>query len=207
LSKPKVLPCKKEHLQEVASIFSKAFADSMAYFAPDNPKVGEALNDIFSLVWLSFKHSFFVIADENESVLGYIVVTDNIKRLWFDAIKSGFIFKLTGKWLTGRYGISFGQVLRIFYNKVCYLRFEYATGALGQILSLAVEPMQCKKGYGHALVWAGMEHLRKQGVKRVKLEVRPDNVSALKLYSSYGFVQVGRARDVQGEWLIMEYRF
>jgi ribosomal-protein-alanine N-acetyltransferase len=204
MSTLKIINCKAEHIPAVVNIFCNAFADSIRFFAPDNPKITEALKDVFFLVWLSFKESFFVAVDDDDNVYGYIVVTDNIKRLWVDAVRSGFIFKVPIKWFGRKYGISLKRALKVLWNKICYIRFEASTTGSGQILSVAVDPLHHGRGYGKELVRTGIDHLKALGVKRVKLEVRPENVSAIKIYSRYGFKQIGKARDVQGEWLIME---
>jgi len=52
-------------------------------------------------------------------------------------------------------------------------------------------------------VQKGLAYLAACGAPRVRLEVRPDNTAALRLYERLGFATVGRTRDSQGEWLIM----
>lgn len=72
-----------------------------------------------------------------------------------------------------------------------------------QVLSVAVDPGAQGRGIGRQLVQAGLELLRRQGVRTVKLEVRPNNEPAKRLYSSLGFREAGKSRDSQGQWTVM----
>ncbi|HHW13901.1 MAG TPA: GNAT family N-acetyltransferase, partial [Firmicutes bacterium] len=57
-----------------------------------------------------------------------------------------------------------------------------------------------------ALVAAALARFDRLGVPVVQLEVRPWNDPALHLYTSLGFVETGRTRDTQGEWVVMSRR-
>lgn len=57
-----------------------------------------------------------------------------------------------------------------------------------------VEPAR-RKGVGKALVTALLDRARGEGVSRVFLEVRESNLSAQKLYESFGFRGVGRVKS------------
>ena len=72
-----------------------------------------------------------------------------------------------------------------------------------QVLSIAVHPEHQGRGIGQKLLSKGIEHLEALGIRRIKLEVRPNNISALKIYEKFGFRTVGEAEDLQGKWLIM----
>jgi [ribosomal protein S18]-alanine N-acetyltransferase len=61
-----------------------------------------------------------------------------------------------------------------------------------EILNLAVETQERRKGIGARLLEEAMEHAAKNGAIRTFLEVRLSNESALKLYRRYGFGVVGR---------------
>jgi ribosomal protein S18 acetylase RimI-like enzyme len=58
------------------------------------------------------------------------------------------------------------------------------------ISNLAVHPEHRRKGVARRLLLAGLESARSKGAPRISLEVRADNVSARRLYSSLGFRQV-----------------
>ena len=60
------------------------------------------------------------------------------------------------------------------------------------ILNVAVSPDHRGCGIGRALLTVLEQRLRQQGVTEVLLEVRPSNAPAIALYTSLGFVQVGR---------------
>lgn len=60
------------------------------------------------------------------------------------------------------------------------------------ILNVAVSPDHRDCGIGRALLTELEQRLRQQGVTEVLLEVRPSNAPAIALYTSLGFVQVGR---------------
>jgi ribosomal-protein-alanine N-acetyltransferase len=57
----------------------------------------------------------------------------------------------------------------------------------GEILALAVDGPSRGAGLGRALLESLLERLRADGARRVHLEVRGSNASALALYESLGF--------------------
>jgi ribosomal-protein-alanine N-acetyltransferase len=61
----------------------------------------------------------------------------------------------------------------------------------GEVLNLAVDPPERRRGLGAALLREGLEYLTRQGVEQVFLEVRESNQAALRLYQSHGFRVVG----------------
>jgi ribosomal-protein-alanine N-acetyltransferase len=62
----------------------------------------------------------------------------------------------------------------------------------GEILNLAVRRQNRKKGEGRALLSAALEKLQKGGVRRVYLEVRESNTTAIVFYQKQGFSIMGR---------------
>jgi ribosomal protein S18 acetylase RimI-like enzyme len=72
-----------------------------------------------------------------------------------------------------------------------------------QLLNIAVLPEYQAKGIATALVRAGLEAMRELGVPEVRLEVRSWNESAVRLYNKTGWHEVGRTRDLEGEWVVM----
>lgn len=63
-----------------------------------------------------------------------------------------------------------------------------------EILTLAVRPEARRRGVGRVLVGAASATARGSGAERLFLEVAHDNASALALYRSVGFTEVGRRR-------------
>ena len=63
-----------------------------------------------------------------------------------------------------------------------------------EILTVAVEPDHRRKGAGWLLLQGAIHVLADAGVDRVFLEVAEDNLAAIRLYGSGGFVVVGRRK-------------
>ncbi|MGB9812629.1 MAG: GNAT family N-acetyltransferase [Thermovenabulum sp.] len=189
-------------VESIAEVFLKAFEGSIKFFTPITSGIKRAFCALFTLLICTFKEGVMVAEEENK-IVGYIVMADNVKRLWKEAFLSGFIFKFIINYFRGDYGVKIKDALRIVFNKLFFLRFEVNTASSAQLLSIGVLPECHGKGIGKALLEKGMEYIRKKGIKRVKLEVRPNNTSAVKLYERFGFKVKGRTRDLQGEWLIM----
>ena len=64
-----------------------------------------------------------------------------------------------------------------------------------ELQNLAVDPDHQRHGAGQGLLHGVHCRLRAAGTKRVYLEVRPSNESALALYRSSGYTIVGRRQD------------
>lgn len=60
------------------------------------------------------------------------------------------------------------------------------------MMNLAVSPDYRQQGIGYALVNGLVQHLQKNSVIALLLEVRVSNMPAISLYEKLGFVQVGR---------------
>lgn len=74
-----------------------------------------------------------------------------------------------------------------------YAAFRQAAGE-AELLRLAVDPRERRRGIARALVDHGLELLRREKVEACHLEVRTDNVAAIALYRALGFEQTGRRR-------------
>lgn len=61
-----------------------------------------------------------------------------------------------------------------------------------ELLTLAVRPVDQRRGLGRRLLTAVIEHVRAEGAKALFLEVGHDNPAARNLYEAYGFFPVGR---------------
>lgn len=72
-----------------------------------------------------------------------------------------------------------------------YLGVQYGPDG-GDIMSIATAPAARGKGTAKALLARMEELLREKELQWLTLEVRPSNQSALGLYTSQGFRQVGR---------------
>jgi len=98
-----------------------------------------------------------------------------------------------------------GRLLRTLQNKVFFLFHgqRFRTKGDAQLLNIAVDPSAQGRGIAKQLVAAGLEALRELHVPEVRLEVRPSNLSAIALYQRTGWREVGRTRDLEGEWIVM----
>lgn len=63
----------------------------------------------------------------------------------------------------------------------------------GEILQFWIKEQ--KKGFGRILLQYGLDFFRKNQVINVFLEVRSDNVNAIKLYEKLGFIHAGVRKD------------
>lgn len=61
----------------------------------------------------------------------------------------------------------------------------------GEILQFWIKSEEQKKGFGKILLQYGLDFFKKNQVISIFLEVRSDNVSALKLYEKLGFMNAG----------------
>jgi len=198
----KIILAQPRHIKMAAEIFCLAFEQSITFFTPISRKVKTAIEDIFYLLHRAFEQGFFV-AVENDKLCGYVIMADGIKRLWIKTITSGFLIKAILSAASGKYGLTPSALYKIVKNKLLYFRFEMTTEPSAQVLSIAVHPEHQGRGIGQKLLSKGIEYLEALGIRRIKLEVRPNNISALKIYEKFGFRTVGEAEDLQGKWLIM----
>lgn len=66
------------------------------------------------------------------------------------------------------------------------------------LMRVVVAPEARGRRVGHALVRAGMMHVRGRGVERVLLEVRHDNAPAIALYTGCGFTTLATRPNYYG---------
>lgn len=61
----------------------------------------------------------------------------------------------------------------------------------GEIYRIAVTPSKRQRGIGYRLLDYATKTSKGQGLERLFLEVRSQNVPAIKLYTAYGFKKIG----------------
>lgn len=188
----------------IASIFMSAFPESMSHYYPGKPAPAKPFRDIYAFL-AAAEHSNFLVYEESGEVLGYIVVPRSMGLVWAKSILSGYLFLWAFNWITGRYHLSLPRALTILQNKLLFAAHSFGRFPRehAQVLSVAVAPKAQGRGIGRKLVQAGLDLLRSQGVSAVKLEVRPENAPARRIYASLGFKEVGVSYDSQGEWIVM----
>lgn len=202
----KVRLCCREDIPRVADIFRGAFPESVENLVPGVTPSREVFIDIFAFLLRALARDFFV-AEADGNVQGYIVAPAvSMNRVWIRAVCSGTLLRWAGKWMLGKYRVPVRAIPAIICNKLMFVSTEKnhsPPGRYGRILSIAVAAEARGLGLGKLLVRHGIEHLKDRGVDFVKLEVRPANIPALRAYLRNGFVEMGRTRDVQGDWLVM----
>jgi len=191
-------------VDDIASIFIRAFPESVRHYYGASPPPVAGFRDIFAFLSRAQRRNFLVY-EECGVVLGYVIVPRTMGRVWAKALLGGYVFLWVAKWLSGRYGISFRRARTILANKLLFAGYsgEQLLRGHAQVLSVAVDPRAQGRGIGRQLIQAGLALLRQQGACTVKLEVRPGNEPARRIYSSLGFREAGRSRDSQGQWIVM----
>lgn len=66
---------------------------------------------------------------------------------------------------------------------------------VGWVLGLGVREPWRRLGHGRRLLTDSLRELTECGVREARLCVEPDNVAAITLYESFGFVRVGKEED------------
>lgn len=194
-----------EDLDRVAEIFLAGFFGSVEFlFEKEKPNL-LAAKDVLEVFW-RFEPNCIWVAREDDDVIGYIIATKSIREIWIKTVFSGIWFKWVLKWLIRKYGFRAKPIYKILKNKLLFIKDEKASTKdkdCGRILSIAIDHKNQGKGISKNLIRAGIDYLRNQGLKYVKLEVRPDNIAAYQSYIAFGFQVVGKMEDMQGPWVIM----
>lgn len=189
-------------IRPVAEVFASSFSGSVAHYVSIGDPV-DVLADMFSLCLVQKGH--FLVVEEDGLVAGYVIAPYSMRRLVLCSLVNLKAFKIALKFLLGRYGIRLSDALRAALNsaKNLFGQKRVGTGSDARILSIAVSPYNQGRGYGRLLLGAALEALSERGVKVVRLEVRPDNLPALRLYRGFGFKEEGTFDDSQGKWTVM----
>lgn len=147
----------------------------------------------------------FLGAYVDGELAGYAIFVPSLKRVQREALRSGAAFRWVIAALRGGFGLRFSAIPRIVANKVLFLRSggRYRSKGDAQLLNIAVVPAHQGKGIATALVRAGLRAMRELRVSEVRLEVRPWNEQAVRVYRKTGWREAGRTRDMEGEWLVM----
>jgi ribosomal protein S18 acetylase RimI-like enzyme len=147
----------------------------------------------------------FLAAREDDRLVGYAIFVSSLKRVQRQAILRGAILRWAIAALLGGFGLRFSAIPRVLLNKLMFVRSggRYRGEGDAQLLNIAVDPRAQRHGIATALVRAGQQAMHDLGVPEVRLEVRPWNTGALRLYEKTGWLEVGRTRDLEGEWVVM----
>ncbi|NLJ24619.1 MAG: GNAT family N-acetyltransferase [Firmicutes bacterium] len=207
----KIRPSQANDLTRVSQIFLQGFAESVLhYVGGSSAGIQEALQDIFTVL-SQHQPQGFLVADAKGTIGGYVIAIPNMQRLWWYVLSQGHLWQWTKRWLQGDYGVGLVQVLALIRNKLGFALSQFRLGKkapkikghTAQILSIAVDPSYRGQGIGHALLGEAISYLATTEATFVKLEVRPSNTAARKLYGSFGFQAISTSEDSQGQWIVM----
>lgn len=188
----------------IAAIFAEAFADSVLHYCGRFPKP-QAMEDVFSLVAESEPEAVFIARNNEGLVSGYCLAPVNLHGMWRQAFTGGHVLRWAWRWSTGQYGFGLLPVCKLVLSKTAFLGSACTPGltADGRILSIAVSKAWQGQGVASALLKSALQYLVSRQTNRIRLEVRPDNRPAIRVYEKYGFRYAGQTCDPQGPWLIM----
>jgi len=189
-------------IEAAASIFERAFEGSLDDLFGAARPLRSAVVDFFGFVHEVERECFFAGRVDGQ-LAGYCMSPSSMPRLWTRAFFGGYIIRWARRCLAGEYGAGI-SIRNVFRDKLRYLIYprNYASGR-AQILSIAVDERYRRRGLARAMLEASIEYLRSKGAGQVKLDVRPENSGALRLYEKLGFARVGSYEDSCGPWDVM----
>lgn len=189
----------------IAALFTESFKESVLHHCGGRLPKAQAMEDVFTLVYQTEPKAALVARLADGTYVGYCFAPTCLAGLWLRALWGGHLLKWAWRWLTGKYGFGLHPVKIIVLNKVAFLQsaMKPCQTANARILSIAVAPAARGQGIASQLIGAAVRYFKGQKVKKVRLEVRPDNGAAIRVYEKWGFVETGYTVDSQGKWLIM----
>ena len=204
-SEIKIKQAKLSDVPAIAALFTESFKDSVLHHCGGDLPKPQAMEDIFTLVYQAEPEAALLALNVHGKPIGYCFAPTRLSGLWLRALCGGHLLKWTWRWLTGQYGFGLHPVKIIVMNKLAFLRSAVAPTktANARILSIAVAPEARGQGVASQLIGSAIDYFGTQHVSRVRLEVRPDNTAAIRVYEKWGFSEGGYTVDSQGKWLIM----
>jgi len=197
----------RDDLLAIGRIYVRAFPDTLGDLrSPDLSP--QAAADVMSAC-LAAEADCIVVAQvqgrDGGKIAGYVIAPSNVARVWRTALRRGLLLVWLWRTVSGRYRLSARGVLAVLGDKLSFWRAWGLPGVEceARILSIAVDPAWQGRGIGRRLLEMTLGRLRARRVACVRLEVRPDNEPALRLYRSVGFRPAGDYRDSRGRWEIM----
>lgn len=184
----------------MARVYLAAFPESLAHFFRGHPPLPQAVADLLAIPLLA-EPGCGVVALVGDEIAGYSLAPSQLSDLR-RGLRGGHLWRILGRWLSGRYRIGLRSLWRLARNKLHMSRPD-PHHAEAHILSIAVHPERQGMGLGKELLRRSLEYLASRGATRIRLEVRPDNAPAIHLYARAGFQTVSTMSDLQGEWLVM----
>lgn len=190
-------------MPHVARLFAEAFPESIRHTMGDSPVPFDLLAEAFQ-VCLDCEPDGFWVACDGDRLAGYIVAPCDVHRIWRRALTGGYAWRWLGRLVCGRYRFTWRTVRQAAAGKLAFWRStRIAEEVPARVLSIAVAPAARGRHVATGLVSLACDRFRRLGVPRARLEVRPDNAPAKRVYEQAGFRVIGSTSDPQGEWLIM----
>lgn len=189
----------------IADIFIAAFEESIRHYTKSLPQK-QVFQDLFKACMENEPDSV-IVAEIGNRIVGYIIAPKDLGRLIRYFVWRGPLLQMAGRWLMGKYDLPIRAVFLAALNWIGLWKESRKSGiqedTSARILSIAVSPSHQGMGIGSGLIKSAIARLKNEGIHKVRLEVRPDNASAIHVYEKHGFKTAGRMKDTQGEWLIM----
>ncbi len=191
-------------LPAVAGIYLRAFPESLQQLRSPDLTV-TAVADVLRAPLAADPECIAVAEAGEEGIVGYIIAPRDAGRIASAALRTGLPLRSLWHWLTGRYHLSLWGVGHMILDKLHTGRAWRMPGGdvPARVVSVAVHPEWQGRGVGRGLMEAALRRLREAGVAQVRLEVRPENTPARRLYESLGFEAIGEFRDSRGPWVVM----
>jgi len=117
-----------------------------------------------------------LIAELEKKCFSSPVSESSLRSLYVDGVGAGFVCVESE---TGRV-LAYGGVM--------------CAADEAQVLNIATCPEYRRQGLARAILNAILEYSSKAGAEFITLEVREGNLSAIALYKSFGFYEVGRLK-------------
>jgi GNAT superfamily N-acetyltransferase len=192
----------REDLLGIGWVYLRGFKITLEQF--DSPDLSpQAVADVM-LACLEAEPGCIGVAEVDGEVIGYIIAVADVGSVRRVSLRRGLPLVWLWRWLRGRYGLSLRGVRHILADKMSSWRGARLPGAnCPRVLSIAVDPDWQGRGIGKGLLPLAISRLRTQGCDCVRLEVRPENEAARRLYEGFGFTQAGRFEDSRGPWEVM----
>jgi ribosomal protein S18 acetylase RimI-like enzyme len=195
-------PATRADLAAAGRVYVRAFPDSLRDLHSPRLKP-EAVAELLAVVQAVDPGAIVVAERQGDGVVGYIVAPRDVRAVGRAVWRRGLLLVWLWRWLCGRYGLTARGALRLLRDQVHLRRSDGAPDHPAHVLSVAVEPEWQSRGVGRALAQAALRRFRQLGIAAVRLEVRPANAGARRLYRSLGFATVGETRDSRGRWVVM----
>lgn len=190
-------------LAPCAAIFAEAFRESILHIFKKMPGQ-RLLQEVFRFCY-DAEPGALIVAVEQGRVVGYVFAPASLRRLWRSAVSRRNIVRWLGAWLRGRMRLGIAPLRVLFLDKFQFVRSAVSgeLAAEARILSVAVAAEYRGRGIATRLVRHALARFAAMGIDRVRLEVRPWNQAAVRVYESLGFEAMGTMHDSLGDWSIM----